>query len=86
MRAKGKNIEADMIKNIIPKNVECIFVRQSDQLGLGHAVYCAKKVVGHNPFAVILTDDFLIHPDIGATAEMISAFMKSSKCSFWLKN
>ena len=85
LRAKGKNIEADMIKNIIPKNVECIFVRQSDQLGLGHAVYCAKKVVGHNPFAVILADDFLIHPDIGATAEMISAFMKTSRMQLLAK-
>jgi len=41
LRAKGKNEQADMVKNILPEGVECIFVRQPEQLGLGHAVLCA---------------------------------------------
>ena len=39
LRTKGKDAQADMVRNIIPKGVECMFVRQAEQLGLGHAVY-----------------------------------------------
>ena len=49
LRAKGKFEQADMVKNILPKGVECIFVRQAEQLGLGHAVLCAERVVGGDP-------------------------------------
>ena len=48
-----------MIRNILPSGVECIFVRQPQQLGLGHAILCAKKAVGDDPFAVLLADDFI---------------------------
>ena len=48
-----------MVSNILPSNVECIFVRQPEQLGLGNAVLCAERVVGDNPFVVLLADDFL---------------------------
>lgn len=41
LRAKGKDEQADMVKNLLPTGVECIFVRQPEQLGLGHAVLCA---------------------------------------------
>ena len=57
--SKGKNDQADMIRNVIPSHVECIFVRQAEQLGLGHAVLCAERAVGGEPFAVLLADDFL---------------------------
>ena len=60
LRAKGKIDLADNIKNIIPENVDCIFIRQKEQLGLGHAISCARKVVGDEPFFVSLADDFLI--------------------------
>ena len=59
LRAKGKHGQADMVKNILPPGVDCIFVRQPEQLGLGHAVLCAERVVGGDPFAVLLADDFL---------------------------
>ncbi|NDD10523.1 MAG: hypothetical protein EB086_12815 [Rhodobacteraceae bacterium] len=59
LRAKGKDAQADMVKNILPEGVECIFVRQPEQLGLGHAVLCAERAVGNDPFAVLLADDFL---------------------------
>ena len=49
-----------MVKNILPDGVQCIFVRQPKQLGLGHAVLCAKAAVGNNPFALLLADDFII--------------------------
>ena len=53
LRSKGKNKMADMVKNILPKNIECIFVRQPEQLGLGHAVLCAERAVGNEPFALL---------------------------------
>jgi UTP--glucose-1-phosphate uridylyltransferase len=59
LRAKGKQEQADMVRNILPSGVECIFVRQAEQLGLGHAILCAERVVGNEPFAVLLADDFL---------------------------
>ena len=59
LRAKGKHEQADMVHNILPRGVECIFVRQAEQLGLGHAILCAERVVGDEPFAVLLADDFL---------------------------
>lgn len=46
-------------RNILPKGINCIFIRQPKALGLGHAVLCAKPVVGDKPFAVLLADDLL---------------------------
>lgn len=79
LRAKGKDHQADMVKNILPKGVECIFVRQPEQLGLGHAVLCAERAVGSEPFAVLLADDFLAYKGTGITAELVSAFKESGK-------
>jgi len=59
--------------------VECIFVRQAEQLGLGHAVLCAERAVGGDPFAVLLADDFLTDYKLGVTADLINAFSKTGK-------
>lgn len=79
LRAKGKNEQADMVKNILPEGVECIFVRQPEQLGLGHAVLCAERVVGMDPFAVLLADDFISYDGSGVTADLTRAFAESGK-------
>jgi len=79
LRSKGKNKQADMVKNILPYGIECIFVRQPEQLGLGHAVLCAERAVGNEPFAVLLADDFLTCEDAGVTADLISNFEISKK-------
>ncbi len=79
LRAKGKEAQANMIRNIIPTGVECIFVRQAEQLGLGHAVLCAERAVGGDPFAVLLADDFLTDYEPGVTADLIHAFARSGK-------
>ena len=77
LRAKGKFEQADMVRSILPQGVECIFVRQAEQLGLGHAVLCAQRAVGNDPFAVLLADDFLCHNHAGATADLVSAYQAS---------
>ena len=79
LRSAGKDEQADMVKNILPDGVECIFVRQSEQLGLGHAVLCAERVVGDEPFAVLLADDFITYRGHGVTADLARAFQVSGK-------
>jgi len=79
LRSKGKNKMADMVKNILPKGVECIFVRQPEQLGLGHAVLCAERVVGDEPFALLLADDFVTYSGDGITSDLIKGYEKTGK-------
>ena len=77
LHSKGKNEQADMVRNIVPSHVECIFVRQAEQLGLGHAVLCAERAVAGEPFAVLLADDFLTDYAPGVTADLVDAFEKT---------
>ena len=79
LRAKGKDDQAEMVKNILPEGVECIFMRQPEQLGLGDAVLCAERAVGNDPFAVLLADDFLIYDGDGITADLVRSFEVSGK-------
>lgn len=84
--SKGKTLEAEMVRNILPVGVECIFVRQPEQLGLGHAILCAERAVGNEPFAVLLADDFLIHPGLGVTADLVEAYMTTKKAQLSVLN
>jgi UTP--glucose-1-phosphate uridylyltransferase len=59
LEAAGKTKLLEIVQNVVPKNVNCIFIRQSEPLGLGHAVLCARPVVGEEPFAILLADDFM---------------------------
>ena len=81
LKAKGKYDEAARVRNIIPTHVDCMFVRQSEQLGLGHAVLCAERAVGDEPFLVLLADDFLVNAknNAGATADLIAAYKQTGK-------
>jgi UTP--glucose-1-phosphate uridylyltransferase len=79
LRAKGKIVQAEMVRNTLPAGVECVFVRQPDQLGLGHAVMCAERVIGNEPFAVLLADDYLPNEGIGTTSDLVLAYEKTGK-------
>lgn len=59
LEAKNKKDLLELVRNIKPSHVDCVYVRQPEALGLGHAVLCAEKLVGDEPFAIILADDLL---------------------------
>jgi len=59
LEQKGKHDMLKTVRDMLPKGIHCIYIRQSEPLGLGHAVLCAKPVVGNEPFAVLLADDLL---------------------------
>ncbi|NVK29739.1 MAG: UTP--glucose-1-phosphate uridylyltransferase GalU [Gammaproteobacteria bacterium] len=57
---KGKQEMLAAVKNVLPSHVSCVFIRQAEALGLGHAVLCARPVIGNEPFAVLLADDLVL--------------------------
>ncbi len=71
----GKHDLLKLVRDIIPPEATCIFVRQGVPLGLGHAVLCAKHAVGDEPFFVHLADD-LIYGEVGCLAQMRAHFEK----------
>jgi UTP--glucose-1-phosphate uridylyltransferase len=75
----GKKELLALVQNVLPKNVRCVFVTQPEALGLGHAVLCAKPVVGNEPFGVILPDDLIWNRGQGALRQMadLAAFENS---------
>ena len=79
LRSQGKHARADMVRNIMPKGIECIFVRQPEPLGLGHAILCAERAVANEPFAVLLPDDFITSYKKGVTSDLANAYYNSGK-------
>jgi UTP--glucose-1-phosphate uridylyltransferase len=70
----GKFEQLDLIRNVLPPNVRAVFVTQAEALGLGHAVLCAKAIVGDQPFAVLLPDDLIWNKGgTGALKQMADA-------------
>ena len=59
LMARGKQDLLDLVRGIKPSHVDCFYVRQSEPRGLGHAVLCAEKLIGDEPFAVMLADDLI---------------------------
>ena len=66
----GKLEQLEMIRNVLPSRVRAVFVTQTEALGLGHAVLCAKPVVGDEPFAILLPDDLIWSRGDGALKQM----------------
>ena len=64
------------VRDILPPNITCLYIRQTEALGLGHAVLCAQAAVGDEPFAVILADDLIDAPK-GALKQMVDVYNQS---------
>ena len=75
LEAQGKKELLRIVQEVVPKNINCIYIRQSEPLGLGHAVLCAQPIVRDEPFAVILADD-LIDGDVGVMKQMVDVYMR----------
>lgn len=79
LSARGKEDLLQLLQDTVPKGINCIYIRQSEPLGLGHAVLCAAPVIGDEAFAVLLADD-LIDADPAVTRQMVSVF-EETQCS-----
>lgn len=75
LHARGKKELLKSVQDVLPRNARCIYVRQAETLGLGHAVLCAANVIGDEPFAVILADD-LIDAEPSVVKQMIDIYRK----------
>jgi UTP--glucose-1-phosphate uridylyltransferase len=73
LESSGKPELLDMVRDIVPSGVSCIYLRQGVPLGLGHAVLCAQPAVGNEPFFVHLADD-LIHSEVSCLRQMRDHF------------
>jgi UTP--glucose-1-phosphate uridylyltransferase len=69
----GKAELLHVVRSVKPSDMECIYVRQAQALGLGHAVLCGQRLVGTEPFAVLLADDLMVH-DKPVLAQMVEQF------------
>lgn len=74
LEKNNKTKMLEIVRNILPSHVACIYIRQSEPLGLGHAVLCAKPAVGDEPFAVILADDLIDGGARGCLTQMVEKF------------
>jgi UTP--glucose-1-phosphate uridylyltransferase len=70
LEKSGKHEQLELVRNVLPEGVRAVFVTQAEALGLGHAVLCAKPVIGDEPFAVVLPDDVIWNRGPGALAQM----------------
>jgi UTP--glucose-1-phosphate uridylyltransferase len=81
LKEAGKTELLKKVQNVLPENVTCIYLRQAEALGLGHAVLCAEPVVVDEPFAVILADDLIAGDEgVGAITQM-SKIYERYQCS-----
>lgn len=80
LEQRGKAELLELVRGILPKDVVCIYIRQEETLGLGHAVLCASPVVDEQPFAVILADDLIDAGREGCLSQMVRQFSKH-RCS-----
>ena len=80
LEARNKMALLDVVRSVVPKGISCIYIRQPEALGLGHAVLCAQPVVGNNPFAVILADDLIDGGQQSCLSQMVDLYEKH-RCS-----
>ena len=73
LRKRGKSVELDILEEDLPAAGQTSFTRQQEPLGLGHAIWCARNMVGYEPFAVLLPD-MVMHAKPGCLSQMISTY------------
>ena len=81
LEARGKHALLQIVRDTVPSGVNCIYIRQSEALGLGHAVLCAASVIGDDPFAVLLADDLLDGEGAGSVMKQMVDVYNYNRCS-----
>jgi UTP--glucose-1-phosphate uridylyltransferase len=79
LAARGKDELLKLVRDVVPAHINCIYIRQPETLGLGHAVLCAEAVINDEPFAVILADD-LIDAQPSVAKQMVDVY-EQQHCS-----
>lgn len=74
LAASGKTDRLEQVQDIIPSGVSCVYIRQPEALGLGHAILCSKAVIGDDPFAIILPDDLIEDGNRGCLKQMVDVY------------
>jgi UTP--glucose-1-phosphate uridylyltransferase len=77
LQERGKHKLLEDLHNLIPKDVRCVYVRQPEALGLGHAVLCAKTLIKDEPFAVLLADDLIWSEPDSVLSTMVDVYNKN---------
>jgi UTP--glucose-1-phosphate uridylyltransferase len=77
LEARNKTAILEQLRSIIPAHIKCVFIRQPEALGLGHAVHCALPAVGDEPFAVILPDDLIYDGERGCMKQMVDLYAQT---------
>jgi len=75
LRERGKTVELKSLEDMLPKAGATSFTRQQAPLGLGHAVWCARDIIGDEPFALLLPD-MVMHDEVGCLAGMVELYEK----------
>ncbi len=73
LKQRGKTVELALIDSLVPKPGDVAYIRQQEARGLGHAVWCARNLVGNEPFAVLLADD-LVQSDTPCLKQMVEVY------------
>jgi UTP--glucose-1-phosphate uridylyltransferase len=85
LAARDKHALLEMVQASTPPGINCIYIRQAEALGLGHAILCAQPVVGNDPFAVLLADD-LIDATVPVTKQMIDVARREGASTIGVMN
>ncbi len=81
LEQKGKHDLLALVRATVPKDVNCIYIRQGEPLGLGHAVHCARPVIGQGPVGVILADDLIDGTGQPVLSQMAAVHQEHGGCS-----
>lgn len=81
LESRGKHEMLEVVRRVLPKGVDCVYLRQPEALGLGHAVLCARPVVGDEPFGVILADDLIRTGSRPVLSQMLEVHRRNDNVS-----
>lgn len=80
LESRGKDNLLKIVRSVLPEGVSCIYIRQPEALGLGHAILCARHIINNEPFAILLADD-LIDGDKGSCLKQMVEHYNEVSCS-----